>query len=134
MCRVLQALKVLFMPPDDQYGTQVVGGVTPGKGGTATLTGLYLTLLRMPSKPPPEEHHFVPQPLQQTLSWEAADAGIRPIVCNRRIPVTGYGESETLLYPGSQARLVGPNCPGFITAEECKVGIMPGFGREGSAS
>ncbi len=111
------------------YDTNVVGGVTPGKGGQTHLdkpvfntvkdavdaTGADVSIL------------FVPPAFAADSVMEAADAGIKVIVCiTEGIPVSGYGESQTLC--GSKGcNLIGPNCPGVITADEAKVGIMPGF-------
>ncbi len=112
-----------------EYGTQVVGGVTPGKGGTTHLekpvfntvsdavkaTGANVSII------------FVPPAFAADAIMEAADAGIEVIVCiTEGIPTSDMIEVKNYLSQRS-ARLVGPNCPGVITADEAKVGIMPGF-------
>jgi succinyl-CoA synthetase alpha subunit len=110
------------------YGTRLVGGVTPGKGGTKHLglpvfdtvhdavrdTGADATMI------------YVPAGFAADAILEAADAGIRVIVCiTEGIPVLDMLKVRAAL-AGSGARLIGPNCPGVITPGECKIGIMPG--------
>jgi len=112
-----------------EYGTQVVGGVTPGKGGSQHLgkpvfntvaeavreTGADVSII------------FVPPAFAADAIMEAADAGIRVIVAiTEGIPVQDMIRVKNYLR-NRQARLIGPNCPGVITPEEAKVGIMPGF-------
>jgi succinyl-CoA synthetase alpha subunit len=112
------------------YGTKLVGGVTPGRGGSQHLnlpvfntchdavaqTGADATMI------------YVPAPFAADAILEAADAGIRVIVCiTEGIPVNDMIRVKATLrhqYPGSV--LIGPNCPGVITPGECKIGIMPG--------
>jgi len=112
-----------------EYGTNVVGGVTPGKGGSLHLekpvfntvadavktTGANVSII------------FVPPAFAADAIMEAADAGIALVVCiTEGIPVQDMVKVKNFLQ-GKTTRLIGPNCPGVITAEEAKVGIMPGF-------
>jgi succinyl-CoA synthetase alpha subunit len=113
------------------YGTQVVGGVTPGKGGTLVdqmpvfdtveqainATGADATMI------------FVPAPFAADAILEAADAGIKLVVAiTEGIPVLDMSRVKTrLLSSGWTGRLIGPNGPGLITPGECKIGIMPGY-------
>ncbi|MEE9423297.1 MAG: succinate--CoA ligase subunit alpha [Gammaproteobacteria bacterium] len=110
------------------YGTHMVGGVTPGKGGQQHLglpvfdtvrdavqeTGANATMI------------YVPAPFAADAIFEAADAGIEVIVCiTEGIPVLDMLKVKSAL-AGSPVKLIGPNCPGMITPDECKIGIMPG--------
>ena len=112
-----------------EYGTNVVGGVTPGKGGTNHLdrrvfntvadcvreTGANVSII------------FVPPAFAADAILEAADAGVELVVCiTEGIPVQDMVRVKNFIQ-GKNTRLIGPNCPGVITADECKVGIMPGF-------
>ncbi len=112
-----------------EYGSQVVGGVTPGKGGSSHLdrpvfntvseavsaTGANVSII------------FVPPAFAADAIMEATDAGIELIVCiTEGIPVQDMVKAKNFM-AGKNSRLIGPNCPGVITAGECKVGIMPGM-------
>ena len=112
-----------------EYGTNLVGGVTPGKGGGQHLdkpvfntvadavktTGANVSII------------FVPPAFAADAIMEAAEAGIALVVCiTEGIPVQDMVKVKNYL-AGKPTRLIGPNCPGVITADECKVGIMPGF-------
>jgi len=112
-----------------EYGTNVVGGVTPGKGGqlhhdrpvfntveqAVVITGADVSII------------FVPPAFAADAIMEAADAGIKVIVCiTEGIPTKDMVTAKSYIQ-GKNVTLIGPNCPGIITAEECKVGIMPGF-------
>lgn len=111
------------------YGTKMVGGVTPGKGGEMLLglpifdtvkeakkaTGCTATMI------------FVPAPFAQEAILEAEEAGIELIVCiTEGIPVQDMLKVHEVM-KHSKSRLIGPNCPGVITPGECKIGIMPGY-------
>jgi len=113
-----------------EYGTNVVAGVTPGKGGqlfegkvpvfdtvyeAREKTGCNATMI------------FVPAPFAADAILEAADAGVELIVCiTEGIPVMDMMRVKTALKESS-SRLIGPNCPGIITPDQCKIGIMPGY-------
>lgn len=112
------------------YGTQLVGGVTPGKGGQTHLglpvfntvqeavaaTGANATVI------------YVPAPFCKDSIIEAADAGIELIVCiTEGLPVLDMLEVKVYIQNNTRVRVIGPNCPGVITPGECKIGIMPGY-------
>jgi len=112
-----------------EYGTQLVGGVTPGKGGQSHLDKpVFNTVVdAVKSTGADVSIIFVPPAFAADAIMEAADAGIALVICiTEGIPVQDMIKVKNYLQETS-TRLVGPNCPGVITADECKVGIMPGF-------
>ncbi|HEU4632498.1 MAG TPA: succinate--CoA ligase subunit alpha [Flavisolibacter sp.] len=112
-----------------EYGTQVVGGVTPGKGGTSHLDRRVFNTVADCVKETGADVSiiFVPPAFAADAIMEAGDAGVGLIVCiTEGIPVQDMVKVKNFLQ-GKNTRLIGPNCPGVITADECKVGIMPGF-------
>ncbi|HEX7414967.1 MAG TPA: succinate--CoA ligase subunit alpha [Bacteroidia bacterium] len=112
-----------------EYGTNVVGGVTPGKGGTTHLDRpVFNTVVDAVQKAGADVSIiFVPAAFAADAIMEAADAGIKVIVCiTEGIPVKDMIAVKEYI-KGKNTRLIGPNCPGVITAGEAKVGIMPGF-------
>jgi succinyl-CoA synthetase alpha subunit len=112
-----------------EYGTKVVGGVTPGKGGT-THIGLpvFNTMQEAVEETGADASViYVPPPFAADAILEAADAGIRVIVCiTEGIPVLDMLRVKNTLDDFDDVVLIGPNCPGVITPGECKIGIMPG--------
>ena len=113
-----------------KYGSHFVGGVTPGKGGQETLglpifdtvkeardtTGCNATMI------------FVPPPYAAEAILEAEDAGVPLIICiTEGIPVMDMLEVSRVMRSSKTSRLIGPNCPGIITPDACKIGIMPGY-------
>ena len=111
------------------YGTQVVGGVTPGKGGQTHLDKPVFNTVKdaVEAVGPDTSIIFVPPAFAADAIMEAADAGIQVIVTiTEGIPVADMVKASAYVKERN-ARLVGPNCPGLITPGEAKVGIMPGF-------
>lgn len=112
-----------------EYGTQLVGGVTPGKGGAEILgVPVFDTVWEAKKRVNPDASLiFVPAPYAADAILEAEDAGIDLIVCiTEGIPVRDMLEVKQVMKQ-SKSRLIGPNCPGLITPGECKIGIMPGY-------
>ena len=111
------------------YGTQMVAGVTPGKAGQE-VEGIpvFNTVREAVRKTQCDTSLiFVPPPFAADAILEAADAGIRLVVCITEGITVNDMVKVKLALRGREVRLIGPNCPGIITADECKIGIMPGF-------
>jgi succinyl-CoA synthetase alpha subunit len=111
------------------YGTQVVGGVTPGKGGQTHLGKPVFNTVKeaVDNTQADVSIIFVPPAFAADAIMEAAEADIKVIVCiTEGIPVADMVKVKSYIQ-NKDCRLIGPNCPGIITAEEAKVGIMPGF-------
>ncbi|CAM2921583.1 succinate--CoA ligase subunit alpha [Legionella worsleiensis] len=111
------------------YGTQMVGGVTPGKGGQLHLGLPVFNTMREAVEATGADASviYVPAPFCKDSILEAADAGIKLIVCiTEGVPVLDMLQVKVYLENNTDARLIGPNCPGIITPGECKIGIMPG--------
>jgi succinyl-CoA synthetase alpha subunit len=112
------------------YGTKMVGGVTPGKGGQTHLGLPVFNTVREAYEATKADASviYVPAPFAKDSIIEAADAGVKLIVCiTEGIPALDMLEVKIYLQNNTQARLIGPNCPGVITPGECKIGIMPGY-------
>jgi succinyl-CoA synthetase alpha subunit len=111
------------------YGTNVVAGVTPGRGGEEHLgVPVYNTMREAVAESGADVSMiYVPAPFAADAILEAADSGVSLIVCiTEGIPVLDMVKVKSAL-ASYDCRLIGPNCPGIITPEECKIGIMPGF-------
>jgi len=111
------------------YGTQFVGGVTPGRGGDSHLERPVFNTCReaVAATGADASMIYVPAPFAGDAILEAADAGIKVIACiTEGIPVLDMLKVKAALQ-GSDIKLIGPNCPGVITPDECKMGIMPGY-------
>lgn len=112
-----------------EYGTKVVGGVTPGKGGTTHLDKPVFNTVEDAVKETGADVSiiFVPPAFAADAIMEATEAGIRVIICiTEGIPVADMVKVQAYI-DNRDVTLIGPNCPGVITADEAKVGIMPGF-------
>jgi len=112
-----------------EYGTQVVGGVTPGRGGEQHLERPVFDTVHDAVRTTGADASMimVPAAFAAEAITEAADAGIRIIVCiTEGIPVLDMLRARAALERYPDARLIGPNCPGIITPGQCKIGIMPG--------
>jgi succinyl-CoA synthetase alpha subunit len=112
-----------------EYGTQVVAGVTPGRGGQDHLGVPVYNTVRdaVDATGADVSMIYVPPPFAADAILEAADSGVELIVCiTEGIPVNDMVKVKSALRDHN-CRLIGPNCPGIITPEECKIGIMPGF-------
>jgi len=112
-----------------EYGTNVIGGVTPGKGGTEHLGRPVFNTVEEGVKKAGANVSiiFVPPAFAADAIMEAADAGIKVIICiTEGIPVADMVKAQAYV-DQRNVTLIGPNCPGVITADEAKVGIMPGF-------
>jgi len=112
-----------------EYGTQVVAGVTPGRGGESHLgVPVYDTMRDAVAETGADVSMiYVPAPFAADAILEAADSGVGLIVCiTEGIPVNDMVKVKSAL-SDYDCRLIGPNCPGIITPGECKIGIMPGF-------
>lgn len=113
-----------------EYGTKMVGGVTPGKGGQTHLDLPVFNTVRDAVNEAGAEATmiYVPAAFAADAILEAADAGIKVIACiTEGIPVLDMLKVKAALAQRDEVQLIGPNCPGIITPGECKIGIMPGF-------
>jgi succinyl-CoA synthetase alpha subunit len=111
------------------YGSQIVGGVTPGRGGQEHIGVPVFNTMRdaVDQSGASVSMILVPPPFAADAILEAADSGVELIVCiTEGIPVMDMVRVKSALRD-SNCRLIGPNCPGIITPEQCKIGIMPGF-------
>ena len=113
-----------------EYGSTYVGGVTPGKGGTECLgLPVFDTVLEAKRAVNPDASLiFVPPPFAADAILEAEEAGIPIIICiTEGIPIRDMIKVSEVMAHSETSRLIGPNCPGVITPDECKIGIMPGY-------
>jgi succinyl-CoA synthetase alpha subunit len=113
-----------------EYGTKLVGGITPGKGGQTHLGLPVFNTMReaVAETGANASVIYVPAPFCKDSIIEAADAGIELIVCiTEGLPVLDMLDVKVYLENNTNARLIGPNCPGVITPGACKIGIMPGY-------
>lgn len=113
-----------------QYGSNFVGGVTPGKGGESIFDlPIFDTVYEAKEKLNPDATMiFVPPPFAASSILEAEESGIPLIICiTEGIPVRDMLEVSRVMRQSKTSRLIGPNCPGVITPGECKIGIMPGY-------
>ena len=112
-----------------EYGTQIVGGVTPGRGGQEHIGVPVFNTMReaVDTTGADVSMILVPPPFAADAILEAADSGVELIVCiTEGIPVMDMVRVKSALRDNN-CRLIGPNCPGIITPDQCKIGIMPGF-------
>ena len=114
-----------------EYGTNIVAGVTPGKGGQSTLDGKVPVFNSVEDAVKDTYADtsiiFVPPPFAAEAIIEASYAGISLVVCiTEGVPVHDMLKAKKIISQNG-TRLIGPNCPGIITVDECKLGIMPGF-------
>jgi len=112
-----------------EYGTQIVGGVTPGKGGTeAEGVPVFNTVIEAKEATGANASVvYVPAPFAADSILEAVEAELDLVICiTEHIPVLDMVKVKRYM-EGKKTRLIGPNCPGVITPEECKIGIMPGY-------
>jgi len=113
-----------------EYGTKIVGGVTPGKGGMEVQGVPVFDTVREAKRSlnPTASLVFVPPPFAADAILEAEESGIPLIICiTEGIPIRDMLEVKRVMSASDTSRLIGPNCPGIITPGECKIGIMPGY-------
>ena len=113
------------------YGTNIVAGVTPGKGGLDAVDGkvpVFNTVEEAVKETNPNVSIiFVPPPFAADAIIEASEANVKLVVCiTEGVPVHDMLKAKRII-DQNRTRLIGPNCPGIITVDECKLGIMPGF-------